>query len=110
MPFEKGWEGGPGRPRKADKHAGAIAKAEKQIADRLPLLIEKMFELANGVTVTDVNIVTGETTVYEKPPDRAAIQYLVDRIMGKPTERQEVTGADGEPLFKVYEGIDPSKV
>ena len=110
MAFIKGQPGGPGRPKKADKHAGAIARAEKQIADKLPDLIARMFELANGVPTTDVNIITGEKTVYEKPPDRAALVYLIDRIMGKPTERQEITGADGEALFKVYEGIDPSKV
>lgn len=31
-------------------------------------------------------------------PDRVANIYLIDRILGKPTERQEVTGADGGPI------------
>lgn len=31
-------------------------------------------------------------------PDRAANQYLIDRIAGKPTERREVTGPEGAAI------------
>lgn len=55
------------------------------------MLIDKALELAEGVLVEDFNIVTMQTTVYQKPPDLGAIKYLVDRIMGKPTERKELT-------------------
>ena len=98
MPFTKGQPGGPGRPRTRDKHAGAIAKAEKRIADNLPMLIDKALELAEGVLVEDINIVTMQKSVYQKPPDLGSIKYLVDRIMGKPTERQEISGQDGGPI------------
>ena len=47
---------------------------------------------------TDTNIVTGQLTVYDKPPDRAAGQYLIDRIMGKPIDRQELGGPGGAPI------------
>lgn len=92
MPFKPGQPGGPGRPRTAVKHAGPIAKAEKQIADRLPSLIENLFILADGVTVEEDGI------VYRRPPDRQANEYLINRILGKPTERQEVSGVDGGPI------------
>lgn len=93
---------GAGRKPKAEKFKLPIAKAEKRIADRLPTLIDRMFELSDGVLVEEVDR-DGVPRVYQKPPDRQAIEYLVNRILGKPTERQEVSGPDGEPLFKVYE-------
>ncbi len=125
MPFQKGQPGGPGRPRKADKHAGAISEAEQQVADRLPELVANMLHLANGgyervdeewqpaglVYVgsgefarrafpeldPDVLVmVKRKSSIADK--DRAANQYLIDRILGKPTERQELSGPDGDPI------------
>jgi hypothetical protein len=87
MPFVKGQPGGPGRRRKADKFARPIARAEKQIADRLPELIDNMLALASG-----------------DPPDRQANEYLINRILGKPTERQEIGGLNGGPI--VIEAYD----
>lgn len=80
---------GSGRKPKAEKFKQPIAKAEQRIVDRLPELIDSMFELAQGVLVEETNIVTGKPQTYRKPPDRAACQYLIDRILGKPTERVE---------------------
>jgi hypothetical protein len=86
-----------GRKSKADKFAGPIADAEKRIADRLPEVIDWMFELAEGVTVQE-SMPNGGTRIYTRPPDRQANEYLLNRIMGKPTERHEVSGEDGEPI------------
>jgi hypothetical protein len=86
--FQPGNPGGPGRPKRADKFAGQVAKAEKRIADRLPVLIDKMFELADGVTVQTID--DDGVSVYTRPPDRGALTYLIDRIMGKPTEHKEI--------------------
>lgn len=80
---------GAGRKSNAEKYKRPISTAERRIADRLPFLIDRMMELAEGVRVLDVNLVTLEESVYQRPPDRQAIQYLVDRIMGKPVERSE---------------------
>ncbi len=91
---------GAGRKPKDEKFKIPIAKAEKKIADKLPMLIDKALELAEGVLVEDFNIVTMQTTVYQKPPDLGAIKYLVDRIMGKPTERKEITSLD-KPLAEM---------
>lgn len=93
--FAKGNPGGPGRPKKTDKYRGKIERAEKQIADRLPDLIENMFRLATGVMIEEVNPLTGEKDIYQKPPDYKANEYLINRIMGKPTERQEIEYPEG---------------
>jgi hypothetical protein len=80
---------GAGRKRKSDKHAGQIAKAEKRIADRLPDIVDRLLELADGIQVQTVDEETGGINIYAKPPDRQAAEYLLNRIMGKPTERIE---------------------
>lgn len=85
---------GAGRPRKTDKFAGAIAKAEKRIADRLPELVDLQFELAQGVWVEEISAL-GVRKVYKRIPDRDAGQYLINRILGKPIERQEIGGVEG---------------
>jgi hypothetical protein len=79
---------GAGRKPKREKYSGPINKAEKRIADRLPELLDNMFALAAGVTVQDVGA-DGTTDVYTRPPDRDANKYLIDRILGRPTERHE---------------------
>lgn len=84
-----GWGGarpGSGRKPKLEKNALAINRAEKQIRDRLPEVIEHLFELAEGVTVEGTDQ-EGNTKVYKMPPDRVSCMYLVNRIMGKPEVR-----------------------
>jgi hypothetical protein len=93
---------GAGRKPKDEKFKQPIAKAEKKIADKLPWLIDQMMELATGVIVQEFDR-DGAPRVYQRPPDYKAISYLVDRIMGKPTERKEITGEDGAALFPDFE-------
>lgn len=101
---------GAGRKPRASKHAGAIADAEQKIADQLPKLVENLLKLAQGVLVqTETEDADGGPEIYLTAPDRAANVYLIDRILGKPTDRHEVTGEDGEP-FKVYVGIDLDRI
>lgn len=105
-----------GRKLKTDKFKQPIAKAEKRIADRLPELIDNMFHLAMGgyerveeqyapagslyvgsgahtrLMYPDKDpdeLVLVKRTVSIADKDRTANQYLIDRIMGKPTERRE---------------------
>jgi hypothetical protein len=94
MPFAKNNPGGPGRPRKAEKFAGPIADAEKRIAQKLPELIDNMFLLAHGVLVEKTTL-TGGKIIFKEPPDYKANEYLINRIMGKPTERQEHSAPAG---------------
>jgi hypothetical protein len=96
MTFEPGRSGNPaGRPRKRDKFERPIATAEKTIAGWLPELIDLKMQLARGV------LIEGQTGVYQTPPDGKAIEYLIDRIMGKPTQRQEVEGEIGTYIVNI---------
>jgi hypothetical protein len=88
---------GAGRKSKAEQHKGAITRAEKRIADRLPELIDNMFALAEGVAVQEVDD-KGQVKVFTRPPDRQANEYLINRIMGKPTERLEQSGPEGSAI------------
>lgn len=57
------------------------------MAAHLPKAIQNMIVLADGVTVE----VEGEdgSVVFQRPPDRAANEYLINRVMGKPTDKTE---------------------
>lgn len=85
---------GAGRKRTRDKNAGAVIKAEKQIRDKLPELVEGLVKLALGVTVQETDQDTGGLTVYTKPPDFKAGSYLVNRIMGTPVQRTKDEDSD----------------
>lgn len=84
-----GSRAGAGRKTRAHKHKGPIAEAEQRIADRLPSLVDNMFALADGIKQPD--------GLWMAPPCRMANQYLIDRILGRPTQAVEISG-DGEPL------------
>ena len=88
---------GPGRPKRSVKYGGHITAAEDRIADALPRLIGKAFELSEGVLMKDV-LKDGTVEYYKTPPNFKAIAYLVDRIMGKPPLSIEVVEADSEPF------------
>lgn len=105
---------GAGRPKKEVLYAPSIRKAEKQIRDHLPQIVESMIALAKGVTVQEVTA-EGETVVFTRPPDYRAGQYLMDRIMGKPKERIE---SENDVIIRVMyadesraieEGIDDAE-
>ncbi len=94
---------GAGRKSKAEKYARPINAAEKQIVDKLPSIVDSLIRLAEGVFVEEYNPITDKVAVYQKAPDRAAAEYLIDRILGKPRQYQELAGAGGEPLIPVTE-------
>lgn len=76
---------GAGRKRKADLYQAHIRAAEHKILDRLPEIVDWLLTLAEGVRVEETGL-TGTPFTYQKPPDRGACEYLMDRIMGKPTQ------------------------
>jgi hypothetical protein len=83
-----GARAGAGRKPKAEKYIATINEAERRIADRLPELIDHLFDLACGVFCEEADA----RRVYQERPDRAALVYLVDRVMGKPKELVEHSG------------------
>lgn len=71
-----------GRPAKRRIYESPIREAESKIKDRLPWLVDKMLELADGVW-EEKQIGDAAVIVYKNRPDRQAISDLLDRIMGK---------------------------
>lgn len=59
------------------------------IADRLPDLVDNLLRLAAGVTVQEEDD-KGNERIYLKPPCRQSNEYLVNRIMGKPSDHAVV--------------------
>lgn len=128
---------GQGRKPKATKYESSIIKAEKRAADKLPDIIDNLFRLADGLQEVvqeewqPVGIVmkgTGPDAVLAFPDlakadpttpilvkrtvtkpgmDRAANVYLADRVMGKPTQRNEISGANGDALRIEIVHADP---
>ena len=79
---------GAGRPPKHVVHQSHIRVAEAKIRDRLPWLVDKLIELADGIHEERM---MGENAVivYKRPPDRQAVEYLMDRVLGKTVARTE---------------------
>lgn len=65
-------------------------------------LISKLKELANGVVCVSKDK-EGGRTIYEKPPDGPAIQYLLDQAFGRARQSVEVETNSGswEEMFGV---------
>lgn len=66
----------------------------KRIGRKGKYLVDKLFELAEGVYVVDKIASKAEGTevrYYKTPPQLNAITYLLDRVMGKPTQHTEHT-------------------
>ena len=106
------------RPPKRLTEKQAVTKAETRVRRSLARHIRKLEELAKGVYIVEptrkghkpkVLILrdseSGEEEVlgfglevYKTLPSREALQYLIDRGMGRPPQRQELTGAEGTPI------------
>ena len=85
-------------PPRAITRQDAVERAEARVRRRLPKLLKVMEELAFGIYVEET-LPDGTTRlVYQKPPSRQALEYLIDRGMGKPPTHVEVTGADSGPV------------
>ena len=78
----------------------------------LPDLLKNLKHLADGgherVTEKfDADGILIERKVEIADSDRNANQYLIDRLLGKPTERKELTGEEGGPLKVLVTYADP---
>ena len=77
--FVKGHDGGPGRPKRSTE--------EKYLA-----------ALSRRVTIRDWEKIVDVAVARAKTGDATARTWLSDYLMGKPVQRQEVTGAGGGPV------------
>ena len=87
------------KPRAKKALAEAAEKSAQAVIEPwLEQLLAKLKELADGICMCDKN-----GKVYHVLPDRGAIEYLVNRLVGKPTERveTEVTVERVEVLFEL---------
>jgi anaerobic selenocysteine-containing dehydrogenase len=124
---------GAGRKPTAQKYKANVNAAECKIAAKLPMLAETYLKMAFGQVAMSVEdpaayaalmlsignviedgggpaavlmacgIVPG-TVVYSRPPFSKALEYLLNRIMGKPTERLEVEWSQ-EKVEALYEAV-----
>jgi hypothetical protein len=84
MPFQKGQSGNPG---------GKPGAARQE----LTALLDQVFKPARRKKVLERLISDAEAGNHD------ARTLLLAYTYGKPTEYKEVSGPDGEPLFKAYE-------
>lgn len=89
MPFQKGQSGNPnGRP----------SKKRQELAD----LIDEVFTQADRVAVMKAIVSDA------KKGDKDARVILLAYTFGKPVERKEISGPDGQPL-KAYVTVSPDE-
>jgi hypothetical protein len=93
---------GAGRKPKAQVYESEITKADRRIAKNLVRYIENMEQLADGLMLEETDTRTGRTRVYTTAPDRQANEYLINRIMGKPTERVDQEHSGGITIAVSY--------
>ncbi len=79
-----------------------IPEFEESIKTRLPGLLEAMIDIAEGHFAHQQrrDPDTGEwaDNCYSVPPDRLALQFLIENVIGKVPTRVEMTGKDGEAM------------
>ena len=87
--FTEGHPGGPGRPRKS---------------------VEERYlkKLSSTITMKDWSEICKRAVYDAKRGDSKARQWISDYLMGKPVQRNEITGADGGVIVvKFGEPIPP---
>lgn len=75
-----------------NKNKQLKAKLEAKITERIgkkgKYLTDKLFELIDGVSILYEDPKEGKPIrYYKQPPNLQAIQYAIDRILGKPTQK-----------------------
>lgn len=98
--------------RKSHESLKAIAEVNAatmaRLADWIPGLFDNLKKLADGGYQRIEDKYDPEMKLIERKVswadcDRRANEYLIDRYMGKPTERQELSGPDGGLIPVAFE-------
>src|SRR3990167_5633456 len=76
--------------RRKEIRAVLEEKVSKKIGRKGKYLTDKLFELIEGVYVMDKRK-DGNIKYYQVPPNLNAIIYALDRVLGKPVARSEIT-------------------
>lgn len=78
----------------------AVPDVEQAIRAELPNLITAMLDLAKGVYAHEERRVGDEWVdrCYREKPDRLALTFLIENVIGKVPNRIEMTGDKGGPL------------
>lgn len=79
----------------------AVKRAELYVAKNLPKYLKKLEELAAGVLVIKKDR-KGKESLYLQPPDRAALEYLIDRGMGKAPQRFEIEASSEDRAIQAW--------
>lgn len=85
----------PGVPQKRKSDIADVINSVIPPNERIGLLAER----ARGVLVQEIDK-RGESRVYSLPPSENALKILEEYASGKPIQRTELTGKDGEDLIK----------
>ena len=86
------------RKRTAISQSTAVKKAELYVSRKLPKYLKKLEELAMGILIMKTDR-EGNEAVYAQAPDRAALEYLIDRGMGRAPQRFEIDANTGPPML-----------
>jgi hypothetical protein len=90
--------GGGSRKGKPNKSKREVKDILERIVD-FDVVAAKLYELAQGVTVSEVK--NGNVVVYEKPPDVAAAKVLMEYGFGKPAQSIDLTSKGEKILLNV---------
>lgn len=82
---------GAGRKPKVELLAGPIERIKADIEELAPLVGPSLRELVEGIWVEETDR-KGNHRVYQQPPNLGAIVEVINRTLGKVTEKHEVTG------------------
>lgn len=98
----------PGAGRKKRQPGDDTVKALSRIKKLTPELVEALYGLAVGVWYLDDNL-KGAERIYKTLPNYKALEYLLNHGIGKPSDRTEITGANGGAI-QINENLTAEQV
>jgi hypothetical protein len=85
--------------RERERLAGEL---EDELVTHVRRCIDNLMALANGVMVK-VETKDGTIDAFERPPDRLANEYILNRLLGRPPSKKPLAAAEAEdePLIDI---------